>query len=80
MKTRSTPGFSAEASLYRSGGHYQSRQLSAGNRKARREVEPALRPPDFFCHSGTLTCCLVGDGWHICYDYEDFWKGLPGHP
>ena len=70
MKARMTPGFSAEASLYQSGVRYQSGQLLAGLRKQRKEIiEPAL-PVDWFCDYSVGSqgiCCLVGDGWQICY-------------
>ena len=76
MKARMTPGFSAEASLYRSGGHCQSGQLLASLRTQRKEmIEPAL-PVDWFCDysvGSSGICCLVGSdpntgkGWHICF-------------
>ena len=77
MGATRVPGFSAEASLYRSGIQYQSGQLPAGIKQGPREIiEPALKFVNWFCSRGLGLCCLVGGNWHHCYDYDTFWRGI----
>jgi len=51
------PGFNAEASLYRSGGHY--RRYSSGNHRTggATAIQPAL---DDTCSGGGATCHCAG--------------------
>jgi hypothetical protein len=63
-----TPGFSAESSLSPISTVVRARLLRGGPGDGRDDVvRPAMRAPvDWFCEHAF--CCLVGDGWHVCYE------------
>jgi hypothetical protein len=90
MTTSRVPGFSAEASFYRSGAHYRTGPTSAGLRKGGNgTLHPALaRAPEFTCddiYTGPFSffnrmCSLCGgdpdEGTEWCLHFEVI-PGLP---
>ena len=78
MNTTRMPGFSAEASLYRSSAHYQVGAMLAGLRQGRKGIiHPALPryEPLSNLHCTSKVCCLSGEDWHICWDLGDEYSG-----
>jgi hypothetical protein len=67
MNTTRMPGFSAEASFYRSSAHYQVGPMLASLRQEGEVlVHPAVR---WVC--GMKTCCLIfGPGVFRCFEKE----------
>ena len=64
MNTTRIPGFSAEASLYRSDKVFP---MVADIRKEDKGiVHPAMRSIDTFCYPHF--CCIVGEGFHWCWE------------
>jgi hypothetical protein len=68
MTTTRIPGFSAEASLYRSGAPYYAQATSKPRRSNKGIIHPAMRT--FCVQSGEINatmCCWVWDGGHYCW-------------
>jgi hypothetical protein len=69
MNTTRMPGFSAEASFYRSNAHYQTATMMAGSRQGGKGIiQPAL-PMDCDCYNtmkGRLCCCSRGHAAACC--------------
>jgi hypothetical protein len=67
MNTTRMPGWSAEASVYRSRAHYQVDATLDGLRK---ETEVLVHPAMSF-HCGLNVCCVIFSlGSAICWDRE----------
>lgn len=70
MNTTKIPGFSAEASFYRSNAHYQADAMLPGLRQGEKGIiHPALRRAincDCFDSMKGRTCCCWGFGVASC--------------
>ena len=69
MNTTRMPGFSAEASFYRSSAHYQAGTMLAGLKQGEKGmIHPALRAVGCDCFNSMKgrTCCCWGFGVASC--------------
>jgi hypothetical protein len=70
------PGFTAEASIYRSCARYSGGPTSGLGKGEEGMIHPALPVRTFCVPSGELNgrlCCMVWDGGHYCW-----WVDGPG--
>ena len=74
MNTISVPGFSAEASIYRSDAPYYAHPTSELRRGRKGIVHPAMRMQTFCENYGSVhMCCIVWDGGQYCVESTNFW-------
>lgn len=66
MKMTGLPGFSAEASLYKSDKVF--RVFGDIGNGSSGKVHLAARAIDTFCYSNF--CCIVSEGFHWCWEIE----------
>lgn len=72
MDTTRIPGFSAEASLYRSCARYHGSPMSELSKGEQGIIYPAMRT--FCVDAGPVhMCCLVWDGGHYCWESSNSW-------
>jgi hypothetical protein len=72
MSTVKMPAFTAEATLYRSGTHYQGGAIQAGRQPGGEVlVQPALR-----VHCGMKVCCVRGwsGDWLFCCEEDHCYR------
>jgi hypothetical protein len=74
MNTMRMPGFTAEASIYRSCARYSGDPTSELRRGEEGIIRPALWMHTFCERYGSVRiCCIVWDGGQYCFESTVFW-------